>query len=156
MKTSDNIFHFSNINNGIENLVCNFSPQESISLDLLHNIDFNPMVPIASMISYNQSVFISPKYGFLENLGEMNDCIILNVLTFNIRSVLANLQLFLDVSFHKSLHSLCESRLGASIEDLYRTPGHHLIHQPQSPDGVGWRILLGNLLLAYFSFILLR
>ena len=160
MDTSDvNVLPFSCIDdNDFEKIINDFGPQANFSVELLNNLEFIPTTSVdpTNTNTYEQSLFVSSKYTFLENLKEVNKGNVFNILNFNIRSVPKNLQLFLDVCFHElptkiDVLTLCESRLDDSIANLYKIPGYNMFHQPRSRDGGGVCVFI---LETYLLFII--
>ena len=140
------VFPFNCINDDdFEKLVGDFGSQANFSVELLNNLEFNPTTTVDPLVitnTYEQSLLLSSKYVFLENLIEVNTEKMFNILNFNIRSIPANLQSFLDVCFYEipikiDVLTLCESRLDDSIANLYKIPGYNMFHQPRSRDGGG-------------------
>ena len=154
------VFPFSCIDdNDFEKLVNDFGPEDNFSLDILNNLEFiptTPVDPLAITNTYEQSLFVSSKYTFLEDLKGVNTEKNFNILNFNIRSVPANLQLFLDVCFHEipakiDVLTLCESRLDDSIANLYKIPGYNMFHQPRSRDGGGVCVFILDTYLSHIN-----
>lgn len=104
---NDNIFLFCSINDDeLKCLINDFRSQEVFSIEAMDNLVFNvinSLDQIRGAVAHDQPFSVSSKCVFIDNLNEIVNNNKFDILNFYIRSILTNLQTFLEVCFYEIL-----------------------------------------------------